>query len=312
MKVGVIGGAGYAAGELISILSRHPEVEFSFVTSNSQTGLSVRDFHSDFGIPSDLKFVKEHNSGIDVLFLCGGHGNSKKFLEDNEVPAEVTIIDLSADFRTDSTFVYGLPEINAKKLSSRIANPGCFATAIQLALLPVATEINGEVHSNAITGSTGAGQALSDTGHFSWRSANVSTYKVFEHQHLNEIESTLRSFGSTITDLNFIPVRGPFTRGIFATSYFDTDLTDKQSFELFSDFYSGAAFTKVSKDPIDLKRVTQTNLCLIHTEVQKGKLIITSAIDNLIKGAAGQAVQNMNLRFGFQESSGLNLKPGGF
>lgn len=312
MKAGVIGGAGYAAGELISILSRHPEVEFSFITSNSQAGKSVREFHGDWGIPSELKFVKEHDSAVDVLFLCGGHGYSKTFLSENNIPDAVTVIDLSTDFRTDSSFVYGLPEINAKKLTNRIANPGCFATAIQLALLPVLEHVNGAVHVNAITGSTGAGQALSDTGHFSWRSANVSSYKVLDHQHLNEIEHTFGQQKSTVSEVNFIPLRGPFTRGIFCTSYFDTDLSQKQVTEIFNDFYGGAAFTKVTDSTVDLKQVVQTNFCLIEPKIIKNKLVITSAIDNLLKGAAGQAVQNMNLRFGLPEETALNLKPGSF
>jgi len=312
MKVGVIGGAGYAAGELISILSRHPEVNFSFITSNSQAGKSVRAFHGDWGIPSDLKFVSEHDVNVDVLFLCGGHGYSKTFLTENSVPESVTVIDLSTDFRTDAAFVYGLPEINAKKLTNRIANPGCFATAIQLALLPVLGAVNGAVHVNAITGSTGAGQALSDTGHFSWRSANVSSYKVLDHQHLNEIEHTFGQQKSTVSEVNFIPLRGPFTRGIFCTSYFDTDLTQKQASEMYLDFYSSAAFTKVVESTVDLKQVVQTNFCLVEPRIIKNKLVITSAIDNLLKGAAGQALQNMNLHFGFPETTALNLKPGGY
>ena len=312
MKVGVIGGAGYAAGELISLLSRHPEVELEFVTSNSQNGSSVRNFHSDFGIPDSLEFVKTHQCEVDVIFLCGGHGNSKKFLEENNIPDSVTIIDLSTDFRVDPSFVYGLPEINADKLTNRIANPGCFATAIQLALLPLTKEIKGEVHVHAITGSTGAGQALSSTNHFAWRDSNVSSYKVLDHQHLTEMEHTLNASGSTAEAINFVPVRGPFTRGIFATSYFQTDLTTKEVLDIYSDFYSGAAFTHVHNSNIDLKQVVQTNYCLIHPEVIKGKLVVTSVIDNLLKGAAGQAVQNMNLRFGFPEKMGLNLKPGSY
>ena len=262
MKAGIIGGAGYAAGELISLLSRHPEIELAFVTSKSQKGKSVQAFHGDFGISSSLYFIAEHHFAIDVLFLCGGHGYSKMFFSKNEVPAEVTVIDLSTDFRTSEAFVYGLPELNGKKLSNRIANPGCFATAIQLALLPVLTQINGSVHVNAITGSSGAGQALSETGHFSWRSSNVSSYKVLEHQHLAEIENTFSQNKSTITELNFVPVRGPFTRGIFATSYFDTDLNQKQASELYRDFYETAAFTKVTSE-VDLKQIIQRNFCLI-------------------------------------------------
>ncbi len=311
MKAGIIGGAGYTAGELISLLSRHPEMEFAFVTSESQKGKLVREFHGDWGIPSNLNFSNEYHFDLDVLFLCGGHGYSKSFLQNNKVPAGVLLIDLSTDFRTNNSFVYGLPEINAEKLTNRIANPGCFATAIQLALLPVVKGINGAVHVNAITGSTGAGQSLSETAHFSRRSSNVSSYKVLEHQHLDEIENTFSQNKSTITELNFVPVRGPFTRGIFCTSYFDTDLNQKQVLELYNDFYSGTAFTKVVAN-VDLKQVVQTNFCLVEPKIIKNKLVITSVIDNLLKGAAGQAVQNMNLCCGFAEELGLNLKPGRF
>ena len=311
MKAGIIGGAGYAAGELIRLLCRHSELTLAFVTSKSQVGKSVRDFHGDWEIPSNLNFVANHHFEIDVLFLCGGHGYSKAFFDEHTVPVDVIVIDLSTDFRTDESFVYGLPEMNGRKLSNRIANPGCFATAIQLALLPVLEYINGVVHIHAITGSTGAGQALSETGHFSWRSSNVSSYKVLEHQHLTEIEHTFSKNKSTITELNFVPLRGPFTRGIFCTSYFDTNLSQEQVSELYNDFYSNTTFTKVVPD-VDLKQVVQTNFCLVEPKVIKNKLVITSAIDNLLKGAAGQAIQNMNLRFGFAENLGLNLKPGGY
>jgi len=311
MKAGIIGGAGYAAGELISLLSRHPEVEIAFVTSKSQAGKSVREFHTDRGIPAELNFEIEHHFEIDVLFLCGGHGYSKTFFLENTIPAHITVIDLSTDFRTDESFLYGLPEINGKKTSNRIANPGCFATAIQLALLPVLEHVNGQVHINAITGSTGAGQALTETGHFSWRSSNVSSYKVFEHQHLVEIENTFSGRNASITELNFVPLRGPFTRGIYCTSYFDTELNQKEVTEMYHDFYYGTAFTKIASG-VDLKQVVQTNFCLVEPKVIKNKLVVTSVIDNLLKGAAGQAVQNMNLQFGFPEEMTLNLKPGGY
>lgn len=311
-KVGVIGGAGYAAGELISLLARHPEVELSYVTSNSQVGKSVAAFHSDFDVPNDLNFVLEHSNNVDVLFLCGGHGFSKTFLTENNIPEQVVIIDLSMDYRVDASFTYGLPELPGYSPSNRIANPGCFATAIQLGILPMVDKIKGDIHVQATTGSSGAGQALSATGHFSWRANNLSTYKVFEHQHEIEMLHNFKAQGGTFEDFFFVPMRGAFTRGIFVTSYFDCDLSQGEVDTIFENYYKNAAFTRVVKEAIDLKQVVQTNYCLVLAQRLKNKLIVTTAIDNLLKGAAGQAVQNMNNVFGFKETLGLNLKPSHF
>lgn len=312
LKVGIIGGAGYAAGELISLLVRHPNVEVTLVTSNSQVGKSVAIFHSDWGIPSELLFQEKYSGGVDVLFLCGGHGFSKEFMSENAIDKNVSVIDLSMDFRVDDSFVYGLPELPTYRTSTRIANPGCFATAIQLALLPMVKQVNGEVHINATTGSSGAGQALSPTGHFSQRANNLSAYKVFDHQHEIEMKHTFQQQGGTISDLNFIPQRGAFTRGIFVTAYFQCDWSQDKINQAYNDYYFGKPFTQVVNQSPDLKQVVQTNQCLIHAERIKDKLVVTSVIDNLLKGAAGQAVQNMNNHFGFDETLGLNLKPSHF
>lgn len=317
IKAGIIGGAGYVARELTALLARHPEVELVAATSNSQEGKVVAEFLGDAAISEGLVFKKKLEEKVDVLFLCGGHGQSAVYLAENEVPEQTVVIDLSTDFRTDASFVYGLPEVNATSYDTaggsngvnRIANPGCFATAIQLALLPALKVIAGPVHVHAITGSTGAGQALSETGHFSWRQDNLSTYKVFEHQHLTEILHTFSQQGNPLKELNFIPLRGPFTRGIFATVYFDCNLTQKEVLDLYNEFYKDAPFTQVQADAVDLKQVVNTNFCLLNPQVINGKLIVTAAIDNLLKGAAGQAVQNMNIRFGISQKSGLELKP---
>lgn len=321
IKVGIIGGAGYTAGELIRILINHPQVELVFVNSTSNAGNLLSDVHSGLFGETELKFTDElPYEKIDALFFCSAHGDTKKFLEANNVPSNLKIIDLSTDYRhkrEGNEFVYGLPELNKDEIkrASRIANPGCFATAIQLALLPLAQAglLNSEVHVNAITGSTGAGVKPSATSHFSWRENNISVYKAFEHQHLAEIKQSLIQLqGSLSKNINFIPVRGNFTRGIFASIYLDFSGTEAKAQKLYADFYKDSSFTLVSEKSIDLKQVVNTNKCLIHVEKHGNKLLILSCIDNLLKGASGQAVENMNLMFGLNQKEGLNLKPAGF
>jgi N-acetyl-gamma-glutamyl-phosphate reductase len=324
IKAGIIGGAGYTGGEMLRILISHPYVDIAFVNSTSNAGNYVHDVHTDLLGDTDLKFTGELSTDIDVLFLCVGHGDAKKFLEANEMPDSVKIIDLSQDFRLKGNsqfntkkFVYGLPELNleAIKTAQNIANPGCFATCLQLGLLPLAAKglLNNEVHISATTGSTGAGQSLAATSHFTWRNDNLSVYKVFNHQHLNEIGESLNQlqpdFGQK---LNFIPNRGDFTRGILATIYIDTDLTEDEAIKLYSDYYENSPFTHVSKRNIDLKQIVNTNKCFIQVKVIDGKLFIVSILDNLLKGASGQAVQNMNLMFGLDERTGLRLKATAF
>ncbi|TKC02067.1 N-acetyl-gamma-glutamyl-phosphate reductase [Pedobacter cryotolerans] len=329
IKVGIIGGAGYTGGEMLRILINHPNVEIAFVNSSSNAGNLISDVHTDLFGETNLKFTDQISQDIDVLFLCVGHGDAKKFLEANPIDEKVKIIDLSQDFRlthnsklSTRNFVYGLPELNrnAIKNANNIANPGCFATCIQLGLLPLAAKglINNEVHINATTGSTGAGQSLSTTSHFSWRNNNLSIYKAFEHQHLNEIgESLLQAakkspLGDLGVGLNFIPQRGAFTRGILASMYLESDLTLEEAQTIYEDYYSTHPFTHVSRKNIDLKQVVNTNKCLVHVEKHGDKLFIISIIDNLLKGASGQAVQNMNLMFGLEENSGLRLKAANF
>lgn len=320
IKAGIIGGAGYTGGEMLRILINHPQVEIAFVNSSSNAGNLISDVHTDLFGDTDLKFTDQILQDIDVLFLCVGHGDAKKFLEANPIDAKVKIIDLSQDFRlaqnsqlASRNFIYGLPELNNDKIKSaqNIANPGCFATCIQLGLLPLASKglLQNEVHINATTGSTGAGQSLSKTSHFSWRNNNLSIYKAFEHQHLNEIgESLIQLQGEVKQALNFIPQRGDFTRGILAAMYIESDLTGEQAYELYESYYGSHAFTHVSRKNIDLKQVVNTNKCLVHLEKHGNKLFIISIIDNLLKGASGQAVQNMNLMFGLEETAGLKLK----
>ena len=324
IKAGIIGGAGYTGGELLRILVNHPQIEIAFVNSSSNAGNLISDVHTDLLGDTELRFTSEIPQDIDVLFLCVGHGDAKKFLEANPINESIKIIDLSQDFRLNRTssinnrqFVYGLPELNreAIKTAKNIANPGCFATCIQLGLLPLAAKglLNSEVHINATTGSTGAGQSLSATSHFSWRNNNLSIYKAFEHQHLNEIgESLLELQPSFAEALNFIPQRGDFTRGILAAMYIESDLTLDDAQQLYEDYYSSHPFTHVSKKNIDLKQVVNTNKALVHVEKHGNKLFIISIIDNLLKGASGQAVQNMNLIFGLEESLGLKLKASNF
>jgi len=321
IKVGVIGGAGYTAGELLRILVQHPQVEIVFVNSTSNAGNPVTEVHGGLIGETDLVFTSELPfESVDVLFLCSAHGDSKKFMDEHDVPAELKIIDLSTDYRQkrdDHDFVYGLPEINrdAIRAARHIANPGCFATAIQMAILPLASAglLNDEVHVNAITGSTGAGVKPSATSHFSWRNNNISVYKAFEHQHLQEIGQSLRQLQPGFDKaVNFIPVRGNFARGIFASAYVNSPLSIDEAKVLYKDFYKDAAFTFVVDKNPDMKQVVNTNKAVVYLEKHGDKLLIISMIDNLLKGASGQAVQNMNLVFGLDEKTGLGLKAIGF
>ena len=320
ISAGIVGGTGYTAGELLRILVNHEHVDIAFVYSTSQAGEQVSTVHDDLFAYPELKFTDQVVSDVDVLFLCLGHGNSAKFLEENTFSEGTKIIDLSNDFRLQADadflgkhFVYGLPELNktAIQQANAIANPGCFATAIQLALLPLAKAglLTDDVHINGITGSTGAGRGLAETAHFSWRNNNISIYKAFSHQHLGEISESIVSLQSDFSaELNFLPVRGDFTRGIFVSAYTKTEASEAELKALFSDFYKDAVFTKVSDQTIHLKQVVNTNYGLVSVEKKGNKVLVTSVIDNLLKGASGQAVQNMNLLFGLEESTGLNLK----
>ncbi|MBZ9650767.1 N-acetyl-gamma-glutamyl-phosphate reductase [Psychroflexus montanilacus] len=320
IKVGIIGGAGYTAGELIRLLLNHAQVEIDFVFSTSQSGSKVSKIHQDLVGATPLQFSSDINSEVDVVFLCLGHGNSKAFSEKHQFSKTTKIIDLSNDFRlkTDSkfqgkTFVYGLPELNkvAIKSAQYIANPGCFATAIQLSLLPLAKEnlLEDDVHVNAVTGATGAGTTPSSTTHFAWRDTNFSSYKVFSHQHLGEISESVKGLQPDFEkDINFIPNRGNFSRGIFASTYTSFDGTLEEAEKLYRDFYTEALFTTIAEDELHLKQVVNTNHCFLHLLKHKDKLLITGVLDNLLKGASGQAVQNMNLMFGIDESEGLKLK----
>jgi N-acetyl-gamma-glutamyl-phosphate reductase len=317
IKAGIIGGAGFTGGETIRLLLNHPQVELTFVHSRSNAGKPLHDVHVDLIGESSLAFSDSYSEKVDVIFLCLGHGESKKFLAAETFDSATRIIDLSQDFRLGESvqgreFVYGLPEIYRDEIrkANNIANPGCFATTLTLGLLPLAKAgILGEVFSTGITGSTGAGQKLQDTTHFTWRANNVSAYKTLSHQHLREINLHLKrhqpSFQSPV---NFIPWRGDFTRGIFVSSCISCDLSVEQVRKIYRDYYDGHAFTFVSDRPIDLKQVVNTNKCLIGLEKEGDKLVVHSALDNLLKGASGQAVQNMNLMFGFDEREGLRLK----
>ncbi len=313
IKIGIIGGAGYTGGELLRILIHHPAAEIVYVNSKSQAGKPVYNTHTDLLGDTDLTFSDELNTAVDVIFLCSGHGESKKFLTSNSAFKSLKIIDLSTDFRDQSEgFVYGLAELQKDKISeaNHVANPGCFATSIELALLPLASAglIHDDVHVSAVTGSTGAGQSLSPTGHFSWRSNNISIYKAFTHQHLTEIGMVISSFQGAKPTVNFIPYRGTFTRGIMANVYTKFAGTLEEAKTLYRNYYAEHPFTHISDSPVDVKQVVNTNKCLISLEVQDGNLLITSVIDNLTKGASGQAVQNMNLMFGLDERTGLRLK----
>lgn len=321
IKVGVIGGAGYTAGELLRILVHHPNVEIVFVNSSSNAGNPVTDVHSGLVGETDLIFNSELPFGqVDALFLCSAHGDSKKFLDENPAASKLKIIDLSTDYRekrADHDFVYGLPEMNRAEIvkAQHIANPGCFATCIQLALLPLAAAglLTDDVHVNAITGSTGAGVKPSATSHFSWRNNNISVYKAFDHQHLQEIGQSLRQLQAGFNKaVNFIPVRGNFARGIFATSYVNCSLTLDEAKKQYKDYYKNAAFTFVVDKNPDMKQVVNTNKAIVYLEKHGDKLLIVSMIDNLLKGASGQAVQNFNLMVGLDEKAGLGLKSIGF
>jgi len=319
IHIGIIGGAGYTGGELLRVLLRHPNAVITFVHSTSNAGELVSNVHRDLLGDTDLIFSNELNQSIDILFLCLGHGDAKKFLAANLINTNIKIIDLSQDFRLskeavigDRTFVYGLPELQKASIQKahNIANPGCFATAIQLGLLPLAAKnILTDVYTTGITGSTGAGQGLSVTSHFSWRANNIQAYKTLDHQHLHEIEQSLAQLqGNQAAQVHFVPWRGDFTRGIFVTSVISTDLTIDALYAIYEAYFEGHAFTYVSRNKIDLKQVVNTNKCLIYIEKQGNKVAIHSVIDNLLKGAVGQAVQNMNLLFGLEETSGLQLK----
>ena len=319
VKVGIVGGAGYTGGELLRLLLHHPNAVVTFVHSTSHAGELVSKVHTDLVGDTDIKFATQIDQAIDVLFLCVGHGDAKKFLAANAIEAKVKIIDLSQDFRMANTanfggrtFVYGLPELQRSAIqnANNIANPGCFATAIQLGLLPLAEKgLLIDVYTTGITGSTGAGQSLTTTSHFSWRENNIQAYKTLEHQHIYEIGQSLEQLqGNGKADVHFVPWRGDFTRGIFVTSVISSDLSIEALYEMYETYYSGHAFTHVTNINVDLKQVVNTNKCLIHIEKQGNKIAIHSVIDNLLKGAVGQAVQNMNLIFDLEETTGLQLK----
>ncbi len=321
IQAGIIGGAGYTAGELIRIILNHPQAELSFVQSSSNAGNPVYQVHRDLIGETGLTFVAEPDySRCDVLFLCMGHGKSKEFLGKAHVPANVKIIDLSQDYRIKAEgndFVYGLPELNREQIRTarHIANPGCFATGIQLTMLPLAAAglLCDEIHVNGITGSTGAGQAPSATSHFSWRSGNVSVYKAFEHQHLAEITQSVKQLQPSFDQaINFIPVRGNHTRGILVSSYTTYNGTLEEAVKCYEDYYAGHPFVFVTRENPDLKQVVNSNKAILHLEKHGNKLMIISVTDNLLKGASGQAIQNMNLQFGLDEKTGLNLKPVSF
>jgi len=335
INIGIIGGAGYTGGELIRLLIHHPHVDISFTNSRSNAGKPVSSVHLDLLGETDLYFTSNYpplgdgGRGIDLLFLCVGHGEAKKFLEENKIEEKIKIIDLSQDFRLNQQstianrqFIYGLPELNREQIrtANNIANPGCFATAIQLGLLPLAKlGLLKEVYSTGITGSTGAGQNHSDTSHFSWRANNIQAYKALNHQHLNEIHQSLHQVQTAFPisplgngGVRFVPWRGDFTRGIFISSTTFCKLGTEELNKLYEDFYADHPFTFLSKEPISLKQVVNSNKCIIQLEKQGDHLVIHSAIDNLIKGASGQAIQNMNLMFGLNEKEGLFLKATAF
>jgi N-acetyl-gamma-glutamyl-phosphate reductase len=317
IKAGIIGGAGFTGGETIRLLLNHPHVELAFVHSRSNAGKPLHAVHADLIGDTSLTFSDSFSAKVDVAFLCLGHGESKKFLSENTLDSAIRIIDLSQDFRLGESaggreFVYGLPELYREKIkkAQNIANPGCFATTLKLGLLPLAKAgILGEVYSTGITGSTGAGQKLQDTTHFTWRANNISAYKTLTHQHLREIALHLKTHQPSFNaPINFIPWRGDFTRGIFVSTCTVCDLSLQEVRKLYEDYYRGHPFTHVSAGPIDLKQVVNTNKCILGLEKQDDKLVIHSALDNLLKGASGQAVQNMNLVFGLDERDGLRLK----
>ncbi len=318
IRVGIIGGAGYTAGELVRLLLNHPEVELRWIHSTSNAGNPIASVHGGLEGETELCFAADYDlTNVDVIFLCSAHGQSSVWMAENELPEGVRIIDLAQDFRDEHDgFVYGLAEWQLSKIegAKRVANPGCFATAIQLALLPLAAaqKIEDEVHITAITGSTGAGVKPAATTHFSWRAHNLSVYKSFTHQHLNEIGRNLSLLQGSEVELNFVPMRGDFTRGIFASVYLNSSLTEEEARSLYADYYAEAEFTHFTTRPIDLKQVVNTNKGLVHVAKYGRKLHITTAIDNLLKGASGQAVENMNRMFGLPVRTGLNLKASAF
>ena len=321
IKIGILGAAGYTGGELIRLLLNHPEAEIVFANSESNAGNLVAEVHEGLYGDTDLRFTSEMPfDQVDVVFFCFGHGKSEQFLREHTIPSNVKIIDLAQDFRLaapDNDYVYGLPEINRERIAAaqHVANPGCFATCIQLGLLPAAKLgiVTGDIAVNAITGSTGAGQKPGATTHFSWRNNNMSIYKAFCHQHVPEICQSLKQVqGELDAEIDFIPYRGDFARGIFATEVVKTDMPIEQIVEAYKDFYKDAAFTHYVDNAIDMKQVVNTNKALIHCDKFGNKLLITSTIDNLLKGAVGQAVQNMNIMFGVEETMGLRLKAGAF
>ena len=323
IKAGFVGGAGYTGGELIRILINHPHTDIDFVQSKSNANKFLHEVHEDLIGETDQKFSDSINNNADVIFLCAGHGEAKKFLQENDINEKIKIIDLSQDFRLVQSsqlkarsFIYGLPELNKEHIKSahNIANPGCFATAIQLGLLPLAKAgLLNDVYTTGITGSTGAGQGLSPTSHFSWRANNIQAYKTLTHQHINEITQSLNQLqANKKAAINFVPWRGDFTRGIFVSSQLNCDVSESELNKLYNDFYNEHPFTKISTKPISLKQVVNNNKAVIQLEKIGSKLVVHSAIDNLLKGASGQAVQNMNLMFGFEETTGLKFKASGF
>ena len=321
IKAGIIGGAGYTAGELLRLLINHSEVEITFVNSSSNAGNPIVDVHEGLVGETDIVFTDQLPlEQIDVLFFCTAHGDTRKFMESHVLPEGLKVVDLSMDYRIEGPehqFVYGLPELNKERIKAAeyIANPGCFATCIQLALLPLAKNqmIHENVMVNAITGSTGAGVKPGATSHFSWRNNNMSIYKPFAHQHVPEIKQSLRQLQCSFnSDIDFIPYRGDFARGIFATIVLHSKVSEENIIRMFTEFYADAPFVHVTEKNLDLKQVVNTNKCLIHIEKHEDKLLIISCVDNLLKGASGQAVQNMNLLFGLDETSGLRLKPSAF
>lgn len=323
IKASIVGGTGYTAGELLRILLHHPEVKIESVVSSSSAGKSVTDVHRDLYGETDLVFTDQIGNP-DVVFLCLGHGMSRPFLDENRLPSSCRIIDLGNDFRNDPvygdrTFVFGLCELNKNLIREAkfIANPGCFATSILLTLIPLASKklLTDEIHVHAITGSTGAGKKPGETTHFSYRDNNISVYKAFRHQHLDEIRNTLASAGNdSLPQINFVPMRGDYTRGIFASVYtkWEGIMSETETIDFYKQFYAGSPFVFVSDEPVSLKEVVNTNKGLLHIEFHNGYIHITSIIDNLLKGASGQAVQNMNLMFGLDEATGLKLKGSAF
>lgn len=319
IRVGIIGGAGYTAGELIRLLLNHPEAELQWVHSTSNAGNPLTAVHGGLEGETELRFASEYDlHTVDVVFLCSAHGQSSVWMAENELPEGVKVIDLAQDFRDEHDgFVYGLAEWQREKVhaATRIANPGCFATAIQLSLLPLAAAglLEDEVHITAVTGSTGAGVKPSSTTHFSWRASNLSVYKSFTHQHLNEIGRNISLLQPSFDkELNFVPMRGDFTRGIFASVYTTCPLTEEEATKLYADYYAKAEFTHYTHSAVDLKQVVNTNKALVHVAKYGSKLHITTAIDNLLKGASGQAVENMNRIFGLDPTTGLKLKASAF